>query len=136
MMQYLWAWRASRGKSSLMRMPATLVAIGRSSPRISAGASGLRSQVSSCGGPPVRNNSTQRFALPKPVEFAVVEGAAEMELAIDSPRLPSAPTRRKSRRVVPSQSPVDAALMSNTVSPEINLEGGRAGGILERSGLG
>ena len=34
--------------------PGTLVAIGRKAPRISAGASGLRSHMSRCGGPPSR----------------------------------------------------------------------------------
>src|SRR4051812_7165218 len=43
---------ARRGWSSLMRMPGTAVAIGLYGPRISAGASGLRSQVSRWLGPP------------------------------------------------------------------------------------
>ena len=45
---------ASRGSSSQISMPGTLVAIGLNSPRISAGASGLRSNMSWCGGPPGR----------------------------------------------------------------------------------
>ena len=40
---------ASRGKTSQISTPGTLVAIGLNSPRISAGASGLRSNVSWCG---------------------------------------------------------------------------------------
>ena len=40
-------------------MPGTLVAIGRNGPRISSGASGFMSQVSSCDGPPTRNSRMQ-----------------------------------------------------------------------------
>src|SRR5438034_1109892 len=65
-MQYLSAWRARFGQSSPMCMPGTVVEIGRSSPRISAGGFGFKSKVSSCGGPPVRKSRTQRLALPKP----------------------------------------------------------------------
>ncbi len=42
------------GNSSPIWMPGTLVLIGLNSPRISAGASGLRSHMSRCGGPPGR----------------------------------------------------------------------------------
>ena len=44
--------RAMRGNSSQISMPGTLVAIGRKSPRISAGAFGFKSQRSKCDGPP------------------------------------------------------------------------------------
>ena len=43
---------ASFGNSSQIWMPGTFVLIGLNSPRISAGASGLRSHMSWCGGPP------------------------------------------------------------------------------------
>jgi hypothetical protein len=56
--------RAIRGNSSDTRMPSTLVEIELSSPRISAGASGFMSQVSSCDGPPLRNTWMHRLALP------------------------------------------------------------------------
>ena len=46
------AMAAVRGSSSQKRIPGTLVAIDLNSPRISAGASGLGSNVSCCGGPP------------------------------------------------------------------------------------
>ncbi len=45
---------ASRGNTSQMSMPGTAVLIGLNSPRTSAGASGLRSHRSWCGGPPPR----------------------------------------------------------------------------------
>ena len=45
--------------------PGSFVAIGASSPRISTGAAGLGSNVSICGGPPIRNRSTHRLARPK-----------------------------------------------------------------------
>src|SRR5688572_18811419 len=43
---------AKRGKCSLIRMPGMEVSMGRNSPRISAGASGLGSNVSMWLGPP------------------------------------------------------------------------------------
>ena len=46
--------RACRGNSSQSSMPGTLVAIGLNSPRNSLGASGFRSYVSMCDGPPPR----------------------------------------------------------------------------------
>ncbi len=45
---------AMRGKCSQMRMPGTLVSMGLNSPRMSTGASGLRSHMSMWGGPPGR----------------------------------------------------------------------------------
>ena len=45
---------AMRGNSSQIWIPGTLVWIGLNSPRTSAGASGLRSHMSMCGGPPGR----------------------------------------------------------------------------------
>src|SRR2546423_8079721 len=45
---------AIRGKTSQIWTPATLVAIGLNSPRISEGASVLMSHMSWCGGPPPR----------------------------------------------------------------------------------
>ena len=51
------ACRARRGISSLIRTPGTLVSTGRKVPRISAGASGFRSHISRCDGPPERNKT-------------------------------------------------------------------------------
>ena len=45
-------------------MPGTLVLIGLNGPRISAGASGLGSNVSCCGGPPDRNSIITCLARP------------------------------------------------------------------------
>src|SRR4051794_7146442 len=61
--QSLSAWRANFGKTEPKRMPGKLVGIGPNSPRISGGASGFGSQVECCGGPPIRNRTTQFFAL-------------------------------------------------------------------------
>ena len=52
MMAYLSAILANNGNCSLISIPGTLVFIGLNSPRRSAGASGLRSNVSCWGGPP------------------------------------------------------------------------------------
>src|SRR5262245_14386737 len=71
------------------------------SPRISAGAFGLGSKVSSCGGPPVRNRSTQRFARPKPGKVTA-GGEAAARSSDGSINPPTAPSRRKSRRVGPT----------------------------------
>ena len=43
---------ACSGSSSPTSMPGTFVRIGRNSPRYSLGASGFRSYISMCGGPP------------------------------------------------------------------------------------
>ena len=53
-------------------MPGTLVAIGLKEPRISAGASGLGSQVSSWLGPPHWKMRMQERARPKPGAFEAV----------------------------------------------------------------
>src|SRR5262245_61599257 len=55
---------ASFGDISLTEIPGTDVSIGENSPRMFAGASGFGSHVSCCGGPPVRNSRTHRFARP------------------------------------------------------------------------
>ncbi len=49
---YLSASAASRGRCSVIARPGTRVAMGWNSPRISTGASGLRSRMSRCDGPP------------------------------------------------------------------------------------
>ena len=48
-----------RGKFSEISMPGTLVLMGLYGPRISTGALGFMSQVSSCDGPPTRNSMMQ-----------------------------------------------------------------------------
>ena len=91
-----WACWASLGNSSLNCTPGKRVAIGDSSPRIPAGACGFGSNVSICGGPPIKNSSKQRFARPN------VGSAASSPATIcrGNPRLnpPSAPTSRNRRR--------------------------------------
>src|SRR5688572_17965132 len=95
-MQNLSACAASLGNSSETWMPATLVAIGLNSPRISAGASGLGSNVSCCGGPPVRNRTTHRFARPNPPPAGAEEAARRYDASVSPP---TAPRRSTVRRV-------------------------------------
>src|SRR6516162_9175832 len=57
-------WRARRGRCSLTRTPGVRVAMAANSPRYSAGASGLGSQVSCWAGPPHMNRTMQALALP------------------------------------------------------------------------
>ena len=91
---------ASIGKCSLIRTPGVLVAIVPKLPRISAGASGLGSQVSSWLGPPHMKISMHDFARPNPSGPAV---AARLRYSSGNPspaiaRAPAAsPTVAKSR---------------------------------------
>src|SRR4051812_5476947 len=81
------------------------VAIGLNSPRTSAGASGLRSKVASCDGPPPMNSRMHAFALPKPLAEARFGGEAVARRRSSAgrakPPAPSPPMRRKLRRVTP-----------------------------------
>ncbi len=65
------AQRASLGRCSLISRPGTFVAIGLNSPRNSLGASGLRSKVSMCDGPPPRFTKIAEVALPGRMEPAL-----------------------------------------------------------------
>src|SRR5262245_30722718 len=100
MMTSLSIIRAMVGKSSQISMPGTLVAMGVNSPRTSAGASGLRSHMSMCGGPPGRYTlmtARWEWRMPEPA-------SAASRLGSDRPppsRLP--PIVRKSRRERPAQ---------------------------------
>jgi hypothetical protein len=81
-------------------MPGTLVEIGDNSPRTFAGASGLGSQESCCGTPPVRNSITQRFARPNDSRCSA---ARELAKAVnnsgkDKPVHPSVPAVSHLRR--------------------------------------
>src|SRR5688572_7806059 len=114
MMAYLSARAASLGKCSLIEMPGTEVAIGLNSPRISAGASGLGSQVSSCEGPPHIKIKMHCLARPNPRGLSAVDADscglldADSEAAIrlaqspdrPNPRLPSQPASRAWRRFI------------------------------------
>src|SRR5438445_631049 len=55
--------RACRGKCSQICTPGTLVWMGRNSPRYSTGASGLRSYMSMCDGPLLREPPGERVLL-------------------------------------------------------------------------
>src|SRR5438046_737828 len=92
MIAYRWAMLARRGKRSLIRVPATLVAIARNGPRTSAGASGLGSHISSWLGPPTSISRMQLWARP-------ALGAATALPAHAAVLAATAPVRRKARRV-------------------------------------
>ena len=88
-------------------MPGTSVAIGRNSPRTSAGASGFMSHVSCCAGPPHMNSKMHALALPKEAgEMGVavattalwVIALASSSLGSESPSKPKPPARMSSRR--------------------------------------
>src|SRR5271165_846383 len=82
-----------------MSKPGTLVWTGLNSPRISAGASGLRSYMSSWVGPPFSQTMMTLFG----AERMAPSARRRSRSAKDRPRAPSPPTRRRSRRVRPSQ---------------------------------
>src|SRR5688500_17323423 len=87
-------------------MPATLVEIGAISPRTSAGASGLGSQVECCGGPPIKNSRMHDFALPPLGRMTGAVAASAFDARSEgsvSPSAPSPPTYSASRRETPSQ---------------------------------
>src|SRR6185369_9129601 len=88
------------GKISEIWKSGDFVEIGLNGPRISAGASGFISNVSSwLGAPRLKIMMAERSSRPitRPAAFAPKKSASEKPIA------PSAPTFRKSRRVVPLQ---------------------------------
>src|SRR6516165_2317173 len=96
-MAYLSARRASRGRSSEIDMPGTLVAMGRNSPRTVSGASGFMSHRSIwLGAPALKIRMTDRALL-----RAVVLPAASARIQSDqnNPRPPRPASPRKRRRV-------------------------------------
>ena len=90
---------ASRGMSSQISIPDTLVEIGTNSPRNSLGASGFRSKVSMCVGPPRR----KILMIDRPVALAPALASALSKPGSESPANPAAPRLKNSRRVLPSQ---------------------------------
>src|ERR1700722_7763114 len=91
-----------RGKFSEISMPGTLVLMGLYGPRISMGAFGFMSRVSSCDRPPPRNSMMQFMSF-----FGSTAPSAFIAKRSLSPRpsMESAPACRKSRRRRPSQHP-------------------------------
>jgi hypothetical protein len=90
---YRFARAASFGRCSQTRSPGTLVPIGRNSPRTSAGASGLGSNVSRWLDAPVRKTRTTDFG-----RFA---GAARPVRVAATPSRAEYPTWESSRRFSP-----------------------------------
>jgi hypothetical protein len=88
---------ASLGKCSLIRRPGVRVAIVRKLPRISAGASGLGSQVSSWLGPPHMKISRQDRARPNPAGPAAT-ARLRYNWGSPSPAIASVPAHKASRR--------------------------------------
>ncbi len=89
---------------SQMSRPGTLVRIGRNSPRIPSGASGFRSNMSWCGGPPARKIMMTALCERRTPDWL----SARSRPGSDRPPRASPPILRKSRRVTPSQYPVRA----------------------------
>src|SRR4051812_35300206 len=126
MSENLSACLAVRGKFSEISIPGTLVLIGLYGPRISTGALGFMSKVSSCDGPPMSISKMQLTSL-----LAVAPRARRLNQSVRlSPRVASAPACRKSRRFSPSQKETGrSASRRNTGSPPwrtiLSLGGGR-----------
>src|SRR4051812_2579103 len=115
---------ASPGMCSQRETPGADVAIGRNSPRISSGASGLRSHMSIVAGPP----ESQIWITPVAGFFTPGSGAFRASARSASGRLipnsPATPTRRTSRRWNPSQS----VRVRNIAAPS---EGHRSGSVVQ-----
>src|SRR5437588_5159595 len=90
--------RAVFGISSPTRTPGKEVAMEPNGPRISAGALGLGSQVSCCGGPPDIHKTMHAFALPKHRPGEVAAGVA-CNRARERPNALRPPMRNSSRRL-------------------------------------
>src|ERR1700678_4233701 len=89
-----------RGKISEISIPETLVLIGLNGPRMEAGASGFMSQVSNWLGPPTNIKWIQFTSL---LGCTAPIALRRKKWGIVSPRKPSDPACRKSRRLTPSQ---------------------------------
>ena len=86
-------------RCSPTRMPGRLVGILPNGPRTSSGAFGLRSNVSIVLMPPLRNTKMKLVSLP----LSLGSAASNCANGRFTPSAPAAPTRRKSRRPIPSQ---------------------------------
>src|SRR5216684_7189322 len=104
-MAYLSACWASFGKSSEMRMPGTLVAIGLNRPRIFWGASGFGSQRSMWLGAPQLKIKITDFALALP--SAGPADSARIQSAQKRPNAPNPLMPKKWRRVSPGEAEAD-----------------------------
>src|SRR5689334_18590622 len=81
-------------------MPGVAVAIGVNSPRISAGASGLGSQLSWWLMPPQQKITMHDFALPPPL-VAAAALCSRRKCGSDNPAIPAKPTSA-ARRDIPA----------------------------------
>src|SRR5687768_935545 len=85
-------------------MPGTLVLIAPNSPRISCGVSGFGSNVSIWLGPPPIQRRMQEVDFGLRIADCGLSAAEAKRPGMEIPKALSAPTRMKSRRVIPSQS--------------------------------
>src|ERR1043166_4707315 len=105
-------------------MSGFLVLIGLNGPRISEGAFGFMSKVSTwLGAPRLKIKMQDLSSLPEAVAPRDWSAANFERLR---PRAPSVPTWRKSRRVMPSQVVIEPLPESFSISQDSGLKRGRA----------
>src|SRR6266545_521828 len=105
-------------------MPGTLVAMGRNSPRNSAGASGLRSKVSMVLRPPCRKRKmSDRSLVARPWVEAWACSCSRSGSVTPMPKMPAAPMRKKSRRCRPSQNFLDVIRTPLSLHCTITMRG-------------
>src|SRR6266852_2818549 len=101
------------GKFSEISIPGTLVLMGLYGPRISAGALGFMSQLSSCEGPPTRKSMIQLASL---LSGLIAPSALSSQNWVSpKPRKDSEPACRKSRLRKPSQNSTDLSASSRNI---------------------
>ena len=107
---------ACSGSSSPTSMPGTFVRIGRKSPRYSLGASGFRSYISMCGGPPgSQTKITDRSSCAATVPAWACN--RKMSPSVKPPK-PIAPNFSAVRRVIGPGQPRDGSCMASSRAGE------------------
>ena len=97
--------RPSLGISSETEIPGITVDIALTSVRYPVGASGLGSSVSMCDGPPLSTTWMTALLDGDFPDWAAATARARSRSGNVKPPKPNAPTRRKLRRLKPSQEP-------------------------------
>src|ERR1700733_9000292 len=110
-----------RGKISEISIPETLVLMGLNGPRMEAGASGFISQVSNWLGPPTNIKWIQFTSL---LGCTVPIALRRKKWGIVSPRKPSDPACRKSRRLTPSQKCAGLSASSRNIGVSFSRDNG------------
>ena len=135
--------RSGRGAGQKLAEPdARDVGLDRpNSPRISAGASGLGSNVSCCGGPPCSHRKMTFFARPNErLDAWPLPGLslASSNVGSDNPSVLRPPTRNSSRREIPSHSRVRSIVNRQpivhhgVIFAERSCDGNRSPGAMSR----